>query len=72
VPAWGLLGVGLGRVEDERGAGGERSDLGEGERRVADVLDRSEVEAAADDLVDEPSLVFDDLPRAGVEAPSTT
>ena len=62
------LSVRAGFLEDQRVAGGECFDFGEGEGVLADVLDLADVEASAHDLVDEPGFALDGLPAVGVEA----
>ena len=73
VGAFGALqagqgGVGFGFVHQQRVAGGEGFDFAVGQGGVADVADLAGVEAAADDLADEPGLAFEGLPGVAVEA----
>jgi hypothetical protein len=63
----GEFGGGVGVVEDQWVAGGQRFDFAVGEGVVADVLDRADIEATADDLADEPGIAFDGLPAVGVK-----
>ena len=64
----GDVGVDRGLLQDERVAGGERLDLGEGQGLVADVVDVAVGQVASGHLGDERGLPFEGLPHVGVEA----
>jgi hypothetical protein len=64
----GQIGLDAGLFDDERVAGGERLDLGEGQDGLADVVELAAGDLAAHDLVDEPGLPFDALPSPNFES----